>query len=279
MEIIFTQKEIHHKVFELKNKASVGLVPTMGALHQGHISLITKSKQENDYTVCTIFVNPTQFNNPDDLKNYPRMNEKDIQLLEKQNCDILFLPTVAEMYPEPDERNFSFGYLDSILEGKFRPGHFVGVAQIVSKLFSCIPASNAYFGLKDYQQYMIIKQMTKDLHFNIKIIGCPTLRESDGLAMSSRNLLLTDNQRVTALRLHENLQLANSLYYENIPLTEIRKQAIENIEKNGQMRVEYFDLCNAVNLKSLKSKICKTPMAIVAAWCGNIRLIDNLIFK
>ena len=196
-------KEIEPLKAFLDNKRgrdlSIGLVPTMGALHPGHLELVKASKKVNSLAVCSIFVNPTQFNNPSDLEKYPRSLDKDIELLNSVGCDVLFFPDKKEMYQKPSTIKFDFGQLDKVLEGEFRPGHFSGVALVVSKLFNIVNPTRAYFGQKDFQQFKIINRLVEELHFNIELICFPTLREADGLAMSSRNLRLTDDQRKTAL--------------------------------------------------------------------------------
>ncbi len=209
MQIFKTRATLADRVEEHKGRGrSVGMVPTMGALHEGHLSLVRLAKSRCDIVVVSIFVNPTQFNDPEDLKRYPRTPEADAKLLEAEGCDILFLPTVEEIYPEPDTRVFDFGYSGEVMEGAKRPGHFNGVAQVVSRLFTIVKPDVAFFGRKDFQQIAIVKSMVKQLHFNIEIVSCPIVREEDGLAMSSRNALLDPAGRAAAPQIYRTLQIA-----------------------------------------------------------------------
>ena len=216
MKIYSSKTVLSNDLQNLKEQGKViGFVPTMGALHNGHLSLIRRSVAECDITVVSIFVNPTQFNNPNDLKNYPRTQEKDLQMLTDNGCTYAFVPSVAEMYPEPDNRQFDFGLLDKVMEGEHRKGHFNGVAQVVSKLFDIVAPHKAYFGLKDFQQVAIINQMKRQLGYQVEIVTCPILRETDGLAMSSRNTLLSTEQRqsapIIAKTLFKAIEMAESL--------------------------------------------------------------------
>ncbi len=257
----------------------IGFVPTMGALHKGHISLVERSVEENDITVVSIFVNPTQFNDTNDLKNYPRMPEKDISLLNEAGVNLVFMPSESEMYPEPDSRVFDFGTLDKVMEGKFRPGHFNGVAQVVSKLFDIVNPHRAYFGEKDYQQLAIIRAMVGMLGYNIEIVGCPIAREPDGLAMSSRNLLLTPEHRQSAPDIYKTLADARNKTDE-FSVKEMISWVEKQINSNPNLRVEYFELVDADTLLPVSS--WEHPNRIVgciAVWAGKVRLIDNLEFK
>ena len=257
----------------------IGFVPTMGALHKGHISLVERSVDENDITVVSIFVNPTQFNDTNDLKNYPRMPERDISMLNETGVDIVFMPSESEMYPEPDSRVFDFGTLDKVMEGKFRPGHFNGVAQVVSKLFDIVNPHRAYFGEKDYQQLAIIRAMVGMLGYNIEIVGCPIAREPDGLAMSSRNLLLTPEHRQSAPAIYKTLADARNKTDE-FSVKEMISWVEKQINSNPNLRVEYFELVDADTLLPVSS--WEHPNRIVgciAVWAGKVRLIDNLEFK
>lgn len=257
----------------------IGFVPTMGALHKGHISLVERSVDENDITVVSIFVNPTQFNDTNDLKNYPRMPERDISMLNETGVDIVFMPSESEMYPEPDSRVFDFGTLDKVMEGKFRPGHFNGVAQVVSKLFDIVNPHRAYFGEKDYQQLAIIRAMVGMLGYNIEIVGCPIAREPDGLAMSSRNLLLTPEHRQSAPDIYKTLADARNKTDE-FSVKEMIIWVEKQINSNPNLRVEYFELVDADTLLPVSS--WEHPNRIVgciAVWAGKVRLIDNLEFK
>jgi len=281
METIKTVKEIRNKVDKLKSEGKkVGFVPTMGALHEGHLSLVRCSKKDNDITVVSIFVNPTQFNDPKDLEKYPRMLDKDMEKLEKEGVDILFAPDEKEMYPEPDTRQFDFGYLDKVLEGKYRPGHFNGVAQIVSKLFEAVPAQKAYFGLKDYQQYLIVRALVEKYMpgYDIEIIGCPIVREHDGLAMSSRNLLLSPSQRRSAAMISQMLFRAKELK-EIMDVSELRQFVIDSLNLDENLKVEYFEIVDADTLEAVESwNDAKNIIGLIAVYDGDVRLIDNIMF-
>jgi len=258
---------------------SVGFVPTMGALHQGHISLVLNSIQNTDKTIVSIFVNPTQFNDPNDLKNYPRNFDNDRDLLEKAGCDAIFYPSVEEMYPQKDTRVFDFNGLDSIMEGEHRPGHFNGVAQVVSKLFKAIPANKAFFGLKDFQQVAIIKRMVKDLNIPIEIVPVEIVRENDGLAMSSRNLLLTPEHRQNAPLIYHTLVKAISRS-KTSSIDQIKKFVVDTINKSDSFDVEYFEIVHIDTLKPVSdnSKLGQ-GVGCIAVWAGKVRLIDNIIFN
>jgi pantoate--beta-alanine ligase len=258
---------------------SIGFVPTMGALHKGHVSLVERSVAVNDITVVSIFVNPTQFNDKNDLKNYPRMPEKDIAMLEVAGVDVVFMPTESEIYPEPDTRVFDFGMLDKVMEGKFRPGHFNGVAQVVSKLFDIVEPHRAYFGQKDYQQLAIIRAMVRMLGYRIEIVGCPIVREPDGLAMSSRNLLLAPEHRKSAPLIYQTLAEARNKTNE-LSVKEMIDWVVNSINSDPNLKVEYFELADADSLQPVQG--WDHPNGIVgciAVWAGNIRLIDNMMFK
>lgn len=253
----------------------IGFVPTMGALHQGHISLIEISKRNTDITVCSIFVNPTQFNNPEDLKHYPRTPETDIKLLESAGCDILYMPEVKDIYPENDTRVFSFGYLDRILEGATRPGHFNGVGQVVSILLEGVKPDKAFFGSKDYQQVMVVKSLVKQLNLPVEIVACPILRESDGLAMSSRNTRLSPQERIIAGIIPDIMQQANIIVKEKG--IGAAKQFVNDItSKVSIMKMDYFEVCDAETLESINEFDAKQKaVSLIAVFVGNIRLIDN----
>lgn len=254
---------------------TVGLVPTMGALHEGHISLISASKKANEVTICTIYVNPAQFNNPDDLRKYPRDLQRDVELLEKVGCDVLFCPNDREMYPDKPLIKFDFGHLDKVMEGAFRPGHFSGVALVVSKLFNICDADRAYFGQKDWQQLTIIKRLVSELRFNIEIVCVPTVRESDGLAMSSRNQRLTPELRQQAPVLFRALGQAGQRLRKDSVDT-VKKAIKDEIEFQTALRLEYFEVTDPRNLMPLEN-VDKDTEAImfVAAFAGDVRLIDN----
>ncbi len=279
MEIYKLRTQVNDRINQLKDEGkTIGFVPTMGALHEGHLSLIRCSKKENDITVVSIFVNPTQFNDPKDLERYPRMLDKDIEKLEAEGVDILFAPDEKEMYPEPDTRQFDFGHLDKILEGKYRPGHFNGVAQIVSKLFETIPADRAYFGKKDYQQYLIIKTLAAKYlpELNIEIVPCPIIREKDGLAMSSRNMLLTPSQRESAKLISQMLFRAKELV-DIFSVNELKQFVIDTINQDPNLKVEYFEIADADTLLPIDDwQYSRKPIALIAVYDGEIRLIDNI---
>lgn len=253
----------------------IGFVPTMGALHEGHISLIRRSVSEYDITVCSIFVNPTQFNNPADLEKYPVTIEKDIDMLEGAGCDILFLPAVKEMYPPGEEKvvHYDLGYLETILEGKFRPGHFQGVCIIVDKLLSIVRPDALYLGRKDYQQCMVISKMMKERGHHSVLNICDTVREEDGLAMSSRNLRLNADERKKAVKIIECLRMMKESFGKR-PVQEIRENAVKFLEENG-FRPEYAEIAGAETLMPLQDENSKA-VALIAAWLNEIRLIDNL---
>ncbi|MCK5823074.1 MAG: pantoate--beta-alanine ligase [Bacteroidales bacterium] len=261
-----------------KNK-KIGFVPTMGALHEGHISLIKKSASDNDITIVSIFVNPNQFNDKKDLENYPRFIDKDINLLKNAGCDFVFTPSVKEIYTEEDNRIFDFGDLDKVMEGKHRVGHFNGVAQVVSKLFNIVNPDVAYFGRKDFQQYVIIKKMVEILNIPIKIIACPIVREKDGLAMSSRNLLLSKDQRKNSSFISETLFKARNLI-NKLNVKELKDWVVDTINSNPFLEVEYFDIVDDVELKSINNwQEQNNNVGCIAVKVGKIRLIDNINFN
>jgi len=256
----------------------IGFVPTMGALHEGHLSLIDKAAEITDVVVVSIFVNPNQFNDPNDLKNYPRNVDVDIKLLSGRKVDVLFVPGVDDVYPAIDTRKFDFGSLESVMEGKHRPGHFNGVAQVVSRLFDIIKPHKAFFGQKDFQQVAIIRELVKQLNFNIEIITCPTIREKGGLAMSSRNQLLSETEKKHAEKIYKTLKKAKKKK-EKMEIEELEKWAVEKLNKDPLLDVEYFNVVNPENLQ--KSKKWGKPgenVACVAVKIGSIRLIDNIFF-
>lgn len=280
MEIFEKSNDLSNRIELLKSDGkSIGFVPTMGALHKGHLSLTDCSARQNSITVVSIFINPEQFNDKDDLSNYPRNLTNDLKILRNSKCDIVFTPSVNEMYPEPDNRQFDFGSLDKLMEGKFRPGHFNGVAKIVARFFEIIAPHKAYFGLKDYQQLAIIKKISRDLSFNTEIIACPTIREHDGLAISSRNTLLTRKQRKYAAAINHALYMANK-HAGKKNINDIKTQVIDTLNKNPYTEVEYFEIVDGEELRPVKSWDEKPVIVGCAAVkIGNIRLIDNIIFN
>lgn len=256
----------------------VGFVPTMGALHAGHESLILASKKQNDLTICSIYVNPTQFNNPEDLKKYPRTLPEDIEKLEKIACDIIFIPSNEEIYPKNPSLTFNFGNLESVMEGKFRQGHFNGVATVVSKLFHIIKPNRTYFGQKDLQQTQIISLLIKDLSFGIELICCPTLREKDGLAMSSRNLRLNPQHRNIAPRIYQAMLLAQELVFSQKDINFAKKQAIDFLSQEINFVLDYFEIVDCQTLGEINEQTEEIAIC-VAAFLGGVRLIDNLLIK
>ena len=280
MEIVKLVADIKAIISKFKAEGkTVGFVPTMGALHDGHLSLTEASVNNNDVTVVSIFVNPSQFNNPNDLKTYPRCIEDDLEKLSRYNPDLIFIPEVEEIYPEPDNRIFDFGHLDKVMEGKHRPGHFNGVAQVVSKLFDIVNPDNAYFGQKDFQQIAVIKQMVKDLKLGVNIIPCPIIREKDGLAMSSRNLLLSEDQRKNACKISETLFKARNLAPE-LEITQLKDWVIEEINKNPYLAVEYFEIVDDTSLMPVTSwDEANEKIGCITVQVGKVRLIDNVTFN
>jgi len=265
---------------EIKKGKKIGFVPTMGALHNGHVSLIEKSRRENDITVCSIFVNPTQFNNTSDLLKYPRPIEQDKQILEKALCDILFLPDEKEMYPSPAFTKISFGNVEEVMEGKYRKGHFSGVGIVLSKLFHIVQPDNAYFGQKDLQQCAIVKVLVKDLFFNVNIVICPTLREADGLAMSSRNKRLSPEQRQAAPVLYQTLEGAKKDLLQGKKIEKVKEEVEHFFKLRNDMKLEYFEIVDSVTLLSIQNPHDHKEIAIcIATYFGEVRLIDNIIFN
>ncbi|MBR5859960.1 MAG: pantoate--beta-alanine ligase [Bacteroidaceae bacterium] len=280
MKIAYTIDELRGFIGECRTEGkSVGFVPTMGALHQGHASLVRRSVKENDVTVVSVFVNPTQFNDKNDLKNYPRTLEADCVLLENEGASIVFAPSVEEMYPQEDTRVFSFAPLDTVMEGACRPGHFNGVAQIVSKLFYAVEPDRAYFGEKDFQQLAIIREMVRQLSIGVEIVGCPIVREADGLAMSSRNTLLSCEERNRALTISRTLFA--SLPFATEHTLQDTKTFVENaINETDGLELEYFQVVDGNTLQELKEwGDSDYVVGCIALFCGKIRLIDNIKYK
>ena len=258
---------------------SVGLVPTMGALHEGHASLVQRSVVENDVTIVSVFVNPTQFNDKGDLERYPRTLEADCRLLEALGADCVFAPSVEEVYPEPDTRVFDFTPLDKVMEGIYRPGHFNGVAQIVSKLFMFVEPDRAYFGEKDFQQLAIIREMVRQQDFKLEIVGCPIVREADGLAMSSRNTLLTAEQRATSLAISKSL-FASQEYAKNHTLAETKQMVEDTIAATDGLELEYYEVVDGNTLQPVNAwGDAEYIVGCITVYCGKVRLIDNIRYK
>lgn len=254
----------------------VGFVPTMGALHEGHISLINRAKKENDIVVCSVFVNPIQFNNPTDLEKYPRTPEKDIEKLEQAGCDAVFMPSVEEMYPDKVEDHYDFGDLERVMEGACRPGHFNGVAIVVRKLFEIVTPDRAYFGEKDFQQLAIIKKMVRDLNMNLEIVPCPIVREIDGLAMSSRNVRLNETERAIAPKIFATLN-GSITKKDALSPSEMKKYTLDKYAEIKEFDVEYVEITDEINLKSLENwNECDHARIFVALQLGPVRLIDNV---
>lgn len=259
---------------------SIGFVPTMGALHAGHISLIERSKADNDLTVCSIFVNPTQFNNPEDLKKYPRTLEKDCEMLQSAGCHVVFAPSAEEMYPSLPQLCMDFGTLETVMEGKFRSGHFNGVGIVVSKLFNVVKPDKAYFGLKDLQQVAVIRQMVRDLSFDLEVVPCPTLREIDGLAMSSRNTRLSLEARALAPQIYKVLNLAKEKLETGASTIETQEFVNQHFSNYTEFELEYFEVADFDTLKPIEAKNETGKTAIcIAAFLGEVRLIDNIVFE
>ena len=260
-----------------KKGKSLGFVPTMGALHEGHLSLIQASKAQNDLTICSIFVNPTQFNNPQDLAVYPRTLEADCGMLESVKCDIVFAPNAHDMYPTLPNLKFDFGELERVMEGKFRPGHFNGVGIVVSKLFNIVQPDSAYFGQKDLQQCAIINRLVKDLSYNLTLNICPTQRETDGLAMSSRNRNLTPLQRKNAPEIYKALQKAVELLKDKKSTVSVKGFTTSYLDNIEGIEVEYFEISDFETLQPINELSERKTALCIAAFMGKTRLIDNII--
>ena len=254
----------------------VGFVPTMGALHEGHISLINRAKKENDIVVCSVFVNPIQFNNQTDLEKYPRTPEHDIEKLKQAGCDAVFMPSVEEMYPNKVEDHYDFGDLERVMEGACRPGHFNGVAIVVRKLFEIVTPNRAYFGEKDFQQLAIINKMVSNLNMNLEIVPCPIVREKDGLAMSSRNVRLNEAERAIAPKIFATLN--DSITKKDVMSpAEMKNYALKKYAEIKEFDVEYVEITDEINLKSLENwNECEHARIFVALQLGPVRLIDNV---
>lgn len=280
MNVVSTVKELKALLDSYRSEGkSIALVPTMGALHAGHASLVERAVRENDVTVVSVFVNPTQFNDKNDLKNYPRTLEADCALLERVGASIAFAPSVEEMYPSEDTRQFSFEPLDTVMEGACRPGHFNGVAQIVSKLFYAVEPDVAYFGEKDFQQLAIIREMVRQLALPVEIAGCPIVRESDGLAMSSRNTLLSAEERERALAISRTL-FSSLDYAKEHSLAETKAFVEECIDNTAGLDLEYFQIVDGNSLQEIKEwGDSSYVVGCIALFCGKIRLIDNIKYK
>lgn len=283
MQIITTKQELASCVADCKKAGlRIGFVPTMGALHEGHLTLVRRAVAENDRCFVSVFVNPTQFNDKNDLANYPRTIDADARLLESAGCACLFAPTPDEMYDAAEMAStfaFDFGGLDQVMEGKYRPGHFNGVVQVVSKLFRLVQPDKAYFGEKDFQQLAIIRRMVKVMQLPVEIVGCPIVRETSGLALSSRNALLTPEQRQTAVHISAVLK-ESTLFALETTVAELHDAVVAAINKKDGLEVEYFDIVNGDTLQSVsKWNEADYIVGCVTVYCGKIRLIDNIRYK
>ena len=280
MKLVHTIQELRVELDVLRKAGKkIGFVPTMGALHEGHASLVRRAVEENDIVVVSDFVNPTQFNDKNDLLKYPRTLEADCELLQKEGAAFVFAPSVEEIYPEPDTRQFSYAPLDTVMEGKFRPGHFNGVCQVVSKLFMIVEPDKAYFGEKDFQQLAIIREMVKQMHFPLEIVGCPIVREEDGLALSSRNARLSEEQRQQALNISKTL-FASKEYAATHSVAETQKFVEDSIASSEGLDLEYFELVDGTTLQKI-SDWNETDYVVgcITVFCGEVRLIDNIKYK
>ena len=280
MKVIHTIKDLQAELSVLKAQGKkVGLVPTMGALHAGHASLVKRSVNENEVTVVSVFVNPTQFNDKNDLVKYPRTLDADCKLLEACGATYAFAPSVEEMYPEPDTRQFSYAPLDTVMEGAFRPGHFNGVCQILSKLFEAVKPHRAYFGEKDFQQLAIIREMVRQMQFDLEIVGCPIVREEDGLALSSRNARLSAEERENALKISQTL-FKSRTFAATHTVSETLKFVEDAIAAVPGLRLEYFEIVDGNTLQKVDNWN-QTPYVVgcITVFCGDVRLIDNIKYK
>lgn len=279
MIILETVSDLQKATLSLKKEGkSIGFVPTMGALHEGHVSLVAKSTEQNDITVVSVFVNPTQFNNPSDLEKYPRTLTEDTALLKKVGADIVFVPTAKEIYPEPDTRQFDFGQLDKVMEGKYRPGHFNGVAQVVSRLFDIVKPDRAYFGEKDFQQLAIIREMVKQYSIPVEIIPMPIVREESGLAKSSRNQRLSEKDKEAAVTISKALFKSKDRI-NLFTVEETIKTVKDEINRVEPLEVEYFEIVDGNTLQSITNwEDTKYAVGCITVFCGEVRLIDNITY-
>ena len=267
-----------------KNSETIGLVPTMGALHEGHLSLVYKALEDNGRVVVSIFVNPTQFNNPEDLKSYPRNESQDLNLLEQAGVHCVFAPSVEEIYPPEsaetlNPKKFDLGQVAEVMEGKYRPGHFQGVAQIVSRLFLMVKPDRAYFGEKDFQQIAVIRRMAATENIPVEIVACPIKRDKDGLALSSRNLLLTPQQRKVAPEIHRILEESVE-YSKNHPVYATKNMVTEHLDAVPEMKVEYFEIVDGLSLGSVDEwDQADYIVGCITVYCGKVRLIDNICYR
>ena len=280
MEVVTKIADLQKKIAEIRtNGGTVGLVPTMGALHNGHLELVKRCVAENSICVVSVFVNPTQFNDKNDLLHYPRTLDADCKLLESAGCVIAFAPEVEEMYPVEDTRVFNLGAVAEVMEGKYRPGHFNGVCQIVSKLFDAVQPDRAYFGEKDFQQLAIIREMVRQMDYKLEIVGCPIVREEDGLALSSRNKRLSARERENALNISQTL-FKSRTFAASHTVSETQKMVEEAIEDAPGLRLEYFEIVDGNTLQKVSSwEDSLYVVGCITVFCGEVRLIDNIKYK
>lgn len=280
MKVLRTVRELRETMEGHRSQGqTIGLVPTMGALHEGHLSLMKRARDENDIVVASVFVNPTQFNNPDDLRTYPRTEEADCCALESVGVDYAFIPSVEEIYPEPDTRVFDLGPVAEVMEGAMRPGHFNGVAQIVSKLFEMTDPTRAYFGEKDYQQIAVIRRMVELEGFDLEIVACPIMRHEDGLAMSSRNVRLTPEQRAIAPAIHRVLTESLKMVHEKT-VGEVKRFVTNTLDGMPQLKTEYYEIVDGYTMQPIaRWEDTKLPVGCVTVYCGDVRLIDNITYR
>lgn len=282
MKVVSSVVELEAVLAQVRNEnKTIGLVPTMGALHEGHGSLVKRCVAENDYTVVSVFVNPTQFNDKNDLNNYPRTLDADCEMLQSLGADLVFAPTVEEVYPEPDTRSFSYPPIDSVMEGAKRPGHFNGVCQIVSKLFYMVNPDTAYFGEKDFQQIAVIRAMVKDLNIKVDLRPCPIVREESGLAMSSRNTLLTPAERQVATNISRCL-FESVAYAKEHSVLETHNHVVAQLNEIPGLEVEYFQIVDDTSLQDVHSwDDAQGIVGCITVYCGArpVRLIDNIRYK
>ncbi len=282
MKIINTVAALQRAVTEAKQQGlSVGLVPTMGALHEGHASLIRQSVAENQLTVVSVFVNPTQFNDPKDLQHYPRTFEADAQLIASLGGDVVFAPSVEEVYPQEDTRVFAYPPIDTVMEGARRPGHFNGVCQIVSKLFDMVSPDKAYFGEKDFQQIAVVRAMMRDLGYKFQLVPCPIVREESGLALSSRNTLMSDEERVLATNIYRTLRESVD-YAQSHAVAETQQFVVNQLNTLEGLEVEYYEIVNGETLQPVTSwQDAPHIQGCITVFCGArpVRLIDNIAYR
>lgn len=275
METITNSEELR-RALGSRNRSGIGFVPTMGALHAGHRSLVERARRECATVVVSVFVNPTQFNDKTDLKNYPRTPEADLRLLEEVGADYVFMPSVEEVYPEPDTRTFDFGMIDKVMEGATRPGHFNGVAQVVSRLFNLVKPAKAYFGEKDFQQIAVIREMVRQLRIPVEIIPCPIVRGEDGLALSSRNTLLDTDHRTAAPYIYKVLKAAVEKSHQTTP-DQLAAWVTAQVESNPLLKVIYFQVVDAATMQQVRTwEESPAIQGCIAVQAGDIRLIDNI---